>query len=107
MSALLIFSGCSSLNPVELISSTTEIKHPDARPPLPNPKHIETGSFKWRVITSDRLPEGDQWVYYGITPKQYEVLSRNMADMLRWVREAKWRLDYYRGEGELDGEAVE
>ena len=26
-----------------------------------------------------------------------------MADILRWVKEAQWRLDYYRGEGQLDG----
>lgn len=88
---------------MELISSTTEVKQPDARPPLPNPKPIETSPFKWKVVTRDRLPEGDRWVYYAITPQEYEVLSRNMAEMLRWVREAKWRLDYYRGEGELDG----
>lgn len=94
------------MNPVELISSTTEITQPDARPSLPNPKPIETSPFKWHVITHDRLPKGNRWVYYGITPKEYEVLSRNMAEMLRWVREAKWRLDYYRGEGELDGHGI-
>ncbi len=88
---------------MELISSTTEIKQPDARPPLPNPNPINTAPFKWKVLTHTRLPEDDRWVYYGITPKAYEVLSRNMADMLRWVREAKWRLDYYRGEGQIDG----
>jgi hypothetical protein len=98
-----MFSGCSSLNPVELISSTTTVDQPDARPSLPNPKPIETSSFRWKVITRDRLPEGEEWVYYAITPQEYEVLSRNMADILRWVRETKWRLDYYRGEGELDG----
>ena len=26
-----------------------------------------------------------------------------MADILRWIKEAQWRLDYYRGEGQLDG----
>jgi hypothetical protein len=88
---------------VELISSTTAIEQPDTRPPLPNPKPIETSPFKWKVITPARLPEGTKWVYYAITPAEYEILSRNMADILRWVREAKWRLDYYRGEGEIDG----
>lgn len=88
---------------MEWISSTTEIKQPDAHPPLPNPRPIETSPFKWHVLTQDRLPEGDTWVYYGVTPKEYEVLARNMADMLRWVREAQWRLKYYRGEGQLDG----
>lgn len=88
---------------MEVISSTTEIKQPDARPPLPNPRPIETSTFKWKVVTRDRLPEGDRWVYYAITPQEYEVLSRNMAEMLRWVREAQWRLEYYRGKGQIDG----
>lgn len=87
---------------MEVISSSVNIEQPDVRPPLPNPRPIETAPFKWQVITRERLPEGDNWVYYAITPKDYEVLSRNMADILRWVREARWRMDYYRGEGPLD-----
>jgi hypothetical protein len=54
-------------------------------------------------MTPDRMPEGDGWVYYGLTPRQYEILAKNMADILRWVKEAEWRLQYYRGEGEIDG----
>ncbi len=107
IAALLMFSGCSSLPQIEWITSTTEIKQPDPTPPLPNPRPIETAPFKWRVITSDRLPKGEGWVYYGITPKQYEILSKNMADILRWVKEAQWRLDYYRGEGLPDGHGTE
>jgi hypothetical protein len=42
-------------------------------------------------------------VYYGLTPEAYEVLSRNMADILRWVKESAWRLDYYQSDGGLDG----
>lgn len=45
-------------------------------------------------------------MYYGVTPKNYEVLARNMADILRWVKEARWRLDYYRGEGLFDGHGI-
>ncbi len=106
ITVLLLFSGCSNLNPIELFTTTVEIDRPDERPALPNPKPIETSPFKWRVITPDRLPEGGGWVYYGITPKSYEVLARNMADILRWVKEAKWRLDYYRGEGLFDGDGI-
>lgn len=35
-------------------------------------------------------------VYFALTPKEYEELSLNMADILRWVKEARWRLDYYK-----------
>lgn len=74
---------------------------------MPNPQKINTSPVKWLVITPDRLPKGEGWVYYGLTTQQYEVLARNMADILRWVREAQWRLDYYRGETGLDGETQE
>jgi hypothetical protein len=80
-----------------------EIERPPETPKLPNPKPIETAPIKWFVMTPDRLPEAEVWVYYGLTTEQYEVLARNMADILRWVREAQWRLNYYRGEGQLDG----
>lgn len=26
---------------------------------------------------------------------QYDTLSRNTAEILRWVKEAQWRLDWY------------
>lgn len=100
---LLLSYGCSNLNPIELFTTTVDIERPDERPPLPNPKPIETSPFTWKVITPDRLPDGDGWVYYGITPRAYGTLSRNMAEILRWIKEAKWRLDYYRGEGLFDG----
>jgi hypothetical protein len=85
------------------VTSTVEIHRPNPVPPLPNPRPIDTADFEWKVITPERLPNTPNFVYYGITPTQYETLSRNIADILRWVREAKWRLDYYRREGDLDG----
>lgn len=45
-------------------------------------------------------------MYYALTPDQYETMSKNMSDILRWVREAQWRLDYYRGEGPTDGHGI-
>ena len=80
-----------------------KIDRPEGRPAIPDPRKIEVRPFKWRVLTPDSLPKDKRWVYYGITPKQYEILSRNMADILRWIREARWRLRYYRGKGQVDG----
>jgi hypothetical protein len=34
-------------------------------------------------------------VLYAVTPKGYETLSRNEADVLRWIKEAMFRLRYY------------
>lgn len=30
-----------------------------------------------------------------LTPKEFEALSYNLAEILRWVKEAMWRLQYY------------
>ncbi len=104
---------------MDVTTTAVEIPLPPSRPALPNPQPIETQTFKWQVfvLTSDgesgtqiiRGPKklnGTQ-AYYAITPKSYEVLARNMAEMLRWVKEAHWRLQYYRGEGTLDGEVLD
>ena len=98
---------------MDVTTTAVDVARPEARPNLPNPKPIETSPMKWEVVVIRRnedgtfsiegLPEGDVLVYYGLAPEQYEVLARNMADILRWVKEAAWRLDYYRGEGSLDG----
>lgn len=74
-----------------------EIARP-SQPKLPPPEPIETLPLEWDVITNENAPEGE-WVFFALTPEQYEVLSRNMAEILRWVKEAQWRLDYY---GETD-----
>lgn len=104
IAVLLTFSACSSVLPdVTVRTTAVEVIRPPERPPIPNPQAIDTAPFDWLVITNDRLPASDIWVYYGITPQNYEILSRNMADILRWIKEAQWRLDYYRGEGQLDG----
>ena len=103
IAGLLVSTGCSSRPPVEVILGGTQIKQPNLRPALPNPQAVSLSPFKWKVITKKRLPKGDRWVYYAITPREYEVLARNMAELLRWVKEAKWRLDYYRGKGQVDG----
>lgn len=101
------------------------ISRPDhSRPPVPDPQPIRTTAPKFKVLTTERLPDlfkgaecgppdkhtgmatctlPTDWVVYGLDPKQYEILAKDMADILRWVKEAKWRLRYYRGVGGLDG----
>jgi hypothetical protein len=98
-----MFSACSNAPRVETLTTPVEVMRPETRPALPNPQAIHLTPFNWFVITPERLPNGDEWVYYGITPQQYEILARNMAEILRWVKEAQWRLDYYRGEDNVNG----
>lgn len=44
-------------------------------------------------------------VLFALSPGDYENLSVNMADILRWIREAQWQLNYYRDErGKYNGD---
>lgn len=86
---------------MDVKTAPVEIELPTL-PALPDPKPIQQTPFKWEVLTPDKLPDDERWVRYGLTVKDYEALARNMAEILRWVKEAEWRLRYYRGEGEVD-----
>lgn len=59
---------------------------------LPAPEPIEALPVEFQVIQ-----EGEGAMFC-LTPQGYENLSKTQADTLRWVREAKWRLDFYKSE---------
>ena len=103
LAAALLLSACGARLPdIGITTTEIDVPKPDARPVLPNPKPIDTAPIEFKVLTRERLPEGE-FVFYGLSVKDYETLARNMAEILRWVKEAEWRLRYYRGEGEVDG----
>ena len=106
IAVLLMSSACSSVKQLKALWTPVEIVQPSqAKPNLPNPQPIEINNFKFKVLTETTLPSESGWVYYGLTPSQYEILARNTAEMLRWIKEANWRLKYYRDDAGLDGEA--
>lgn len=99
MLALSTLSACSAVPAaLEVLTAPTEVAKPQERPPLPNPRPVEQREIEWRVVTPDRLPDGDDWVLFAVTPRDYEDMSHNQAEVLRFVRETMWRLRYYRGE---------
>ncbi len=99
MLVLTLLSACSAV-PAELRVQTAPVvvERPPERPPLPNPRPIEQRDLNWVVLTPGTLPGGDDWVFFGVTPRDYEDMSLNQAEVLRFVRESMWRLRYYRGE---------
>lgn len=107
IAALLALSACSSA-PQELQTriAIEDIERPTERPVLPDPAPIQTRRVEWQVVTPDTLPEGNDWVLFSMTAKDYENLAKTMADTIRWVKEAKWRLQYYRGETDVPAEPV-
>jgi len=54
----------------------------------------------WVVVTPDRLPSMDEWVLFGLAPADYERLSQNQAELLRWITEAKRRIDLAKAQQE-------
>jgi hypothetical protein len=99
-----VFSGCTKPQQIEVLTKPVTIDRP-VKPTLPNPKSIDLEiGIKWKVLIKSRIPEKDDFVFYCVTPKDYEKMARNNGEILRWVKEAKWRLDYYRNEKGLDNE---
>lgn len=76
----------------------TEVVRPDPTPPLPNPRPLDLFEVDWTVVTPETLPAGEDWSLIALDAQQYQNLSNNMAELLRYVRESQWLLRYYRGE---------
>lgn len=68
------------------------MKRPPQVTALPKPEPIEALPVEFQIIR-----QGDGALFC-LSPQGYENLSKTQADTLRWVREAKWRLDYYERE---------
>jgi len=94
------------VNPVEIV--TIEKPAPIYHPPLPS--QIAPLPVEWRVLTPatmqqylDDLKIGNAPAnaYYGLTPKGYENLSTNIAEIKRYIRQSISIIDYYR---ELDSD---
>lgn len=91
---------------MDVVTTTIDVERPESKPPLPDPQPINTSPVKFKVLTQETMPEGE-FVYFAMDTRSYETMARNMADILRWVKEAQWRLQYYRGEGGIDQETEE
>lgn len=76
------------------VQPVKKIALPTSNPALVNPSPIATQEISWVVISPETVLGKDD-VFIALTPKEYEELSRNMAEITRWVKEAQWRLDYY------------
>ena len=106
---LISLTSCSLVRPepvpdvkqVEVV--TIEKPAPVYHPPLPN--QISPLPVEWRVLTPetmkiylDDLNAGKAPVdaYYGLTPKGYENLSTNIAEIKRYIRQTLSIIQYYR-----------
>lgn len=81
-----------------MTTAPVTIPKPTKKPALANPRPIQQLAIEWTVLTNGTVPEGDDWVFFGLTTKGYENLALNQAELLRYITEAMYRLNYYRGE---------
>ena len=83
---------------------TIEKPAPVYHPPLPN--QIAPLPVEWRVLTPETMQiylndlnagKAPVDAYYGLTPKGYENLSTNIAEIKRYIRQTISIIEYYRG----------
>lgn len=89
--ALLVLGACSSVPPERSVIQSVQVKTPKTQT-LPKPTPIDLVDVKWIIVRT----EGG--VVMALTPRQYQNLSNNLAEVLRYVKQADSQLDYYRRE---------
>lgn len=95
-----MLTGCSSApQALEVLTVETPVELPPERPNVPDPSPVILQDIDWVVVTPQTVPPMDiEWVFFALSPEDYELLALNQAELIRWISEAKWRLMYYRGE---------
>lgn len=68
------------------------MEQPKQPPPavLPEPQPVQMETVRWQVVEAEGEP------LFALTPNAYESLSRNLADLVRWVTEASYQIKFYR-----------
>jgi len=99
---IFLLTGCfASSKPIQVENRIEPI--PVFHPPLP--EGVVMAPIEWKVWTPDRmraylkdLDEGKAptIVFYGLTTKQYENLSGNMAELKRYIKAQQAVIKYYR-----------
>jgi hypothetical protein len=90
---LLTSSGCSTvLDPLKVMFTPTQLEKAP-RQLLPPPRPLELIEHEpWHVITLDGV------VYFAIRPKDYEIMAKNNAELLRYLRDTTDHIRYLRSE---------
>lgn len=107
---ILLLSGCGLIGREPYVPETKKVEvvtvvQPAAvyHPPLPNA--VSMSPVEWKVLTPDTMREylqdlndGNAPVnaYYGVSPKGYENLSSNMAELKRYIRQVLSIIEYYK-----------
>ena len=102
LSSLIFISGCDTVKRLDVFSKPVETKI--IAPSDPKPLLLDNLHFD--VVNKDNLEEylaetqkqqnTEEYVFYAITPKTYELLALNMQEIKRYITELKDVVVYYR-----------
>lgn len=96
ISTCFLLFGCGSSR----IVTVPDVRTPIVIHPEP-PAAAEMREVTWTVLNKERLEEilregGDELVLFTLTPQGYENLAVNMQEIIRYIREQKEIIIYYR-----------
>jgi len=95
-----LISGCSTVQKLDVFSTEVERAPLD----LPNPDTPKLESINWIIITSENAEEvfakmkeqGKDPVLFGLSDDDYELLSKNFAQIRAYMIQQGLTLDQYR-----------
>ena len=110
ISSLVVLGACSIVpktTPVEV--NTVAIPAPMFHPPLP--RELSLLDVKYEILTPEIMQEYLELVkkgeapaipYYALNTQNYENLSNNMAEIIRYAKDIRALVEYYRTYGKTD-----
>lgn len=79
-----------------MVTAPADLPPPPATPYPSPPSGVILQDVDWVVITPDTLPTMEEWVLIGLEPDDYDRLLMNQAELLRWITEARRRMELAR-----------
>ena len=108
---VLFLSGCSSVKELSIFKEEV----PRAKLNLDKPTPLQMEKIHWHIITSENAEEvfkkleaeGIDPVLFGLTDKDFEMLSKNFAKIRNQLMQTNKLLDQYKEYYEADEEKAE
>lgn len=102
----ILMVGCTTIPPVDKIEVDTHVKTIPITPP-DEPNSIVWKKVRWTVLTPEimedlliknkkGLIDENQLVFFAVTTNGYENLSVNMAEVIRYLKQQKAVIMYYK-----------
>ena len=102
LSSIIVLSGCESVKRLDVFSKPIETRI--IAPSDPKPLLLDNMHFD--VVNKDNLEEyltglrkeqnTEEYVFYAITPKTYELLALNMQEIKRFILQQKEIIIFYK-----------